>query len=308
MATRLLAVALLGVTRLLAVALGLALVVTTAALLVALGGVRLLSVAGVATVIAVVAVLLRVARLLAHGCFSCVACSAGVPAGSIGVDDRAGAELSRVQRLGALQEDYDLTEGVQPLVGEMPGDVVRQVVHDPGHVVAGDAIEIVWTEHHGEPVRRQLAPSRELLDLVFGFPLQRAFDLLGNDATSEDPRGSVAHHPLETALEPPDAAHRSSSDRIGVLLTPPIVSVLPTTVGPDRVPRCVGGDEDRASFSIARASGGMADAHGSGPCVRKDVRVQLPPRPPCHLRIAGRSGWSANTTRFAFSSGVFSAA
>jgi hypothetical protein len=29
-----------------------------------------------------------------------------------------------------------------------------------------------------------------------------------------------------------------------------------------------------------RASGGMADAHGSGPCVRKDVGVQLPPRPP----------------------------
>jgi hypothetical protein len=28
------------------------------------------------------------------------------------------------------------------------------------------------------------------------------------------------------------------------------------------------------------ASGGMADAHGSGPCVRKDVGVQLPPRPP----------------------------
>ena len=115
-----LAVALLGVA-LLAVALGLALVVTTAALVVALGGVRLLSVAGVATVVAVVAVLLRVARLLAHGCFSCVACSDGVPAGSIGVDGRAGAELSRVQRLGALQEDYDLTEGVQPLVGEMRG-------------------------------------------------------------------------------------------------------------------------------------------------------------------------------------------
>lgn len=29
----------------------------------------------------------------------------------------------------------------------------------------------------------------------------------------------------------------------------------------------------------AWASGGMADAHGSGPCVRKDVGVQLPPRP-----------------------------
>ena len=32
--------------------------------------------------------------------------------------------------------------------------------------------------------------------------------------------------------------------------------------------------------SAAWASGGMADAHGSGPCVRKDVGVQLPPRPP----------------------------
>src|SRR5258706_2043853 len=31
---------------------------------------------------------------------------------------------------------------------------------------------------------------------------------------------------------------------------------------------------------FARGSGGMADAHGSGPCVRKDVRVQLPCSPP----------------------------
>jgi hypothetical protein len=31
---------------------------------------------------------------------------------------------------------------------------------------------------------------------------------------------------------------------------------------------------------IARGSGGMADAHGSGPCARKGVRVQLPPSPP----------------------------
>ena len=184
-----------------------------------------------------------------------------------------------MQRLGALQEDYDLTEGVQPLVGEMPGDGVRQVVHDPFHVVAGDAIEIVWTEHHGEPVRRQLTPSRELLDLVFGFPLQRAFDLLGNDAASEDPRGSVAHHPLETALEPPDAAHRSSSDRIGVLISAPDRIRATDERGPRPGTRRVGAQEDRASFSIARASGGMADAHGSGPCVRKDVRVQLPPRP-----------------------------
>src|SRR3954470_18844176 len=38
----------------------------------------------------------------------------------------------------------------------------------------------------------------------------------------------------------------------------------------------------------ARASGGMADAHGSGPCVRKDVGVQLPPRPPFVADLSDR--------------------
>src|SRR3954447_4311987 len=38
--------------------------------------------------------------------------------------------------------------------------------------------------------------------------------------------------------------------------------------------------------ALARASGGMADAHGSGPCVRKDVGVQLPP---CPLQSGGFS-------------------
>src|SRR6185312_10958582 len=75
-----------------------------------------------------------------------------------------------------------------------------------------------------------------------------------------------------------------SHRRVG---SPQIVSVLAPDVGPDRVPRYDGAGGRRASFSIARASGGMADAHGSGPCVRKDVRVQLPPRPQSPLLIAG---------------------
>src|SRR3989304_1937468 len=33
-------------------------------------------------------------------------------------------------------------------------------------------------------------------------------------------------------------------------------------------------------------SGGMADAHGSGPCTRKGVGVQLPPSAPYTLRFA----------------------
>ena len=49
-------------------------------------------------------------------------------------------------------------------------------------------------------------------------------------------------------------------------------------------PRCVlplRAAESGVPVRVARrASGGMADAHGSGPCVRKDVGVQLPPCPP----------------------------
>src|SRR6266536_4858816 len=40
-------------------------------------------------------------------------------------------------------------------------------------------------------------------------------------------------------------------------------------MGLSRMPR------DRVTWGC----GGMADAHGSGPCVRKDVGVQLPPSP-----------------------------
>jgi hypothetical protein len=48
----------------------------------------------------------------------------------------------------------------------------------------------------------------------------------------------------------------------------------------------------RQKSRALRASGGMADAHGSGPCVRKDVGVQLPPCPrsrPEYVRSAGDS-------------------
>src|SRR5215475_4875309 len=33
------------------------------------------------------------------------------------------------------------------------------------------------------------------------------------------------------------------------------------------------------SAQVRKAANRTADAHGSGPCVRKDVRVQIPPRP-----------------------------
>src|SRR5712691_7830590 len=48
------------------------------------------------------------------------------------------------------------------------------------------------------------------------------------------------------------------------------------------------------TYSLPRAGGGTADAHGSGPCVRKDVRVQIPPRPRaglCYSSIFDRLRW-----------------
>src|SRR5690349_5051208 len=49
-----------------------------------------------------------------------------------------------------------------------------------------------------------------------------------------------------------------------------------------------------AGSRVAGASGGMADAHGSGPCVRKDVGVQLPP---CPLRTSARPAGRAARPR-----------
>jgi hypothetical protein len=70
-------------------------------------------------------------------------------------------------------------------------------------------------------------------------------------------------------------------------------STAPSCAAPD--PRCTAqratprpGYGPRLLVSaLARASGGMADAHGSGPCVRKDVGVQLPP---CPLKVVHESG------------------
>jgi hypothetical protein len=53
----------------------------------------------------------------------------------------------------------------------------------------------------------------------------------------------------------------------------------------------------RQKSRALRASGGMADAHGSGPCVRKDVGVQLPPCPliePCYFGYVSALGNSCS--------------
>src|SRR3984957_18939285 len=79
----------------------------------------------------------------------------------------------------------------------------------------------------------------------------------------EGPREGTFDHPFQAMFKPLQDSHRRyllsllASDRIGDMgaLADVLTSLLP------------------------RAGGGTADAHGSGPCVREDVRVQIPPRP-----------------------------
>ncbi|OLL98516.1 hypothetical protein Ae406Ps2_3756c [Pseudonocardia sp. Ae406_Ps2] len=120
-----------------------------------------------------------------------------------------------MQRLGALQKDYDLTVGVPALVGEFFRHVRREGSDDPV-LVARHPVEIAGAEQNGVPVGRQLATSGELLDVVLGFPQQCLCDFLWDDTASEDPREGVAHEPLKSALEAVHAAQKISSIRIGV--------------------------------------------------------------------------------------------
>ncbi len=79
-----------------------------------------------------------------------------------------------------------------------------------------------------------------------------------------------------------------SSAALHTVLTSLVVSgstPRPDTVYPGA--RCgVGQMPAAAQGTLPRGSGGMADAHGSGPCARKGVRVQLPPSPPVVARLA----------------------
>jgi len=92
-----------------------------------------------------------------------------------------------VQRIGALQEDYDLTVGVPALVGELFGDEARELVGDL-RPVTGQSVGIGRAEQHGVAVGDQPVPAGLLADVVLGFPEQRLHHFLGNDAATEDPR------------------------------------------------------------------------------------------------------------------------
>ncbi|GAB3556084.1 hypothetical protein J2S53_003280 [Actinopolyspora lacussalsi] len=111
-----------------------------------------------------------------------------------------------MQRLRALQGDYDVTICVPPLLGEMLLNAVGEKIGDP-ILVLHESIVIGGAQLHDVVVARQQSAAREFTHLQLGFPLQRLRDLLGNDFAAEHPREAVADDAFELALEALHEAH-----------------------------------------------------------------------------------------------------
>ncbi|GAA4856658.1 hypothetical protein GCM10025787_46120 [Saccharopolyspora rosea] len=123
-----------------------------------------------------------------------------------------------MQRLRALQGDYDVTICVPPMLGEMLLNAVGEEVGHPV-LVAGESVVVRRAELHDVVVAREQSPSGEFADLQFGFPLQRLRDLLGHDFSTENTRKAVADDAFESALEALHEAHGKSPPRVRLLTT-----------------------------------------------------------------------------------------
>src|SRR3954453_13895244 len=209
------------------------------------------------------------------------------------VDLRADLEDAGRQVAVALEPDGDLVEDLVALavdvlghhVGELAGQLVRPLAEV---LVVGlaEAAEVdIGCEH---------AAFAQDGSLLVGLALEGLGDLGRMHLPLEDAGERQAHHALESSLEALQHTHSRSLALVDVPLSTRDRSRVPHP-GPARNPRrparprCATGNDPPPApgnggrllmSSIARASGGMADAHGSGPCVRKDVGVQLPPCPP----------------------------
>jgi hypothetical protein len=211
---------LLTVARLLAVA---ALLVV-AGLLLAVAVVVVLALAlAVALVVAVLPLLVVrislgvVAWWLAHGSVSCGTrlCR---PSVNVGVDGRADSKLSRVQRLRALQGDYDVTICVPPLLGEMLLNAIGEEVGHPS-LIAGEPIVIGRAQLHNVVVTSEQPSPGKLPDLQLGFPLQSLGDLLRNDLSAENARKAITDDAFESALKALHEAHGKIPPRVRLLAT-----------------------------------------------------------------------------------------
>ncbi len=227
----------------------------------------------------------------------------------VGLHPRRDAEHAGVQLVVAGQVDLDVADG-GPLV------VVQVLLDKLGEGVGElclprlEAVVVARRQRHPVPVGAQhLAVAHDVL-AVGGLALQRRADLDRLDLSLEDPRECAADETLESALEALSQAHRRSSvqgTRASARRNRAPLRVARDSIGHGRSARKTALSSvlpfrrchafESTWIRTSRASGGMADAHGSGPCVRKDVGVQLPPCPPAVAPVCTRCGRYMRSSR-----------
>ena len=173
----------------------------------------------------------------------------------------------------------------------MLGEVFRHGFREnPGDplLVSGHAFVVSLPQGHDVVIRGELPTACQLTNVLLAFSLERDRHFLRDDVATEHACEGIPHEVLESPVEALYATHRG--------LPPHTCASAPILSGGGSLDTAPAETRENRLLSFAgcqreatRASGGMADAHGSGPCVRKDVRVQLPPRPLCSEAPSARA-------------------
>ncbi|GAA5158168.1 hypothetical protein GCM10023214_18860 [Amycolatopsis dongchuanensis] len=117
--------------------------------------------------------------------------------------------MSSMQRLVALERDYDVTIGVPAVLGEV---LPHRFGEHPGDAlfVAGHPVVVGRTQRHHVVVRGQEPTAGQLTDVVLALPFQGLRHFLGDDVAAEHAREGIAHQAFQASIEPFNAAHRDS--------------------------------------------------------------------------------------------------
>ena len=113
-----------------------------------------------------------------------------------------------MQRLVALERNYDVTIGVPPLLGEM---LRHRFGEHPGDAlfVTGHAVVIRRAQRHDVVVGRELTASGQLTNVVLTLTLQCLRHFLSDDIATEHAREGVAYQALQAPIKTLSAAHRA---------------------------------------------------------------------------------------------------
>ena len=182
----------------------------------------------------------------------------GEPAGDL---ERAGVEpvVHHQLHLHRAHERVALVTGV--LAGRVAELPLEAVLH------ALELREVAGRQGHGEGVGHHGAASYPDRPVVVHLPHQPPPELHRTQAALERAGERTLHHALEAALEPPDSHRREAIGSAGTAWGDGGRRALQSTTPLGRVAE-------------------LADALASGASVRKDVGVQVPPRPLSRRRSA----------------------